>query len=107
MRSSAGASKGQTAPGSCESLSGRWSRLPARSPDPTERAFAAAEVMLDRYGVLVRGDVVAERWPGGFSSVYPILKAGEERGRVRRGYFVDGLGAAQFAEAFLHRAIFQ
>jgi ATP-dependent Lhr-like helicase len=40
---------------------------------------------------------VAERLPGGFSAVYPVLKAGEERGQVRRGYFVDGLGAAQFA----------
>ena len=53
--------------------------------------------MLDRYGVLTRGAVAAERLPGGFSAVYPVLKAGEERGRVRRGYFVDGLGAAQFA----------
>ncbi len=78
-------------------MSGRWSRLPDREPDPTARAIAAAEVMLDRYGVLTRGAVVAERLTGGFSAVYPVLKAAEEHGRVRRGYFVDGLGAAQFA----------
>lgn len=53
--------------------------------------------MLDRYGVLTRGSVAAERLPGGFAAVYPVLKAGEESGRVRRGYFVEGLGAAQFA----------
>jgi ATP-dependent Lhr-like helicase len=78
-------------------MAGRWSRLPMRDPNPTARSLAAAEVMLDRYGVLTRGAVAAERLPGGFAAVYPVLKAAEERGRVRRGYFVDGLGAAQFA----------
>ncbi len=78
-------------------MAGRWSQLPERNLNPTTRALAAAEVMLDRYGVLTRGAVAAERWPGGFSAVYPVLKAAEERGRIRRGYFVDGLGAAQFA----------
>ena len=76
---------------------GRWSRLPAREADPTRRAHALAEVLLDRHGVVTRGAVVAERVPGGFAAVYPVLKALEETGRRRRGYFVEALGAAQFA----------
>jgi ATP-dependent Lhr-like helicase len=76
---------------------GRWSRLPAREPDPTRQAHALAEVLLDRHGVLTRGAVAAERVPGGFAAVYPVLRAAEEAGRCRRGYFVEGLGAAQFA----------
>ncbi len=76
---------------------GRWSRLPERDPDPTRRTHALAEALLDRHGVVTRGAVVAERAPGGFSAVYQVLKAFEEAGRVRRGYFVEGLGAAQFA----------
>ncbi|MGW5358866.1 ATP-dependent helicase [Actinopolymorpha pittospori] len=75
---------------------GRWSLLPERDPDPTRRAHAAAEALLDRHGVLTRGAVVAERIPGGFSSVYQVLSVFEESGRCRRGYFVAGLGAAQF-----------
>jgi ATP-dependent helicase Lhr and Lhr-like helicase len=78
-------------------MAGRWSRLPARAEDPTRRAVASAEVLLDRYGIVTRGAVVAEGLSGGFSAVYPVLKAAEESGRVRRGYFVEGLGAAQFA----------
>ena len=76
---------------------GRWSVLPAPDPDLTVRAYAAAEVLLDRYGVLTRGSVVAEGIPGGFAGVYRVLAAAEESGRVRRGYFVESLGAAQFA----------
>jgi ATP-dependent Lhr-like helicase len=76
---------------------GRWSRLPARETDPTRRSHAQAEVLLDRHGVLTRGAVVAERSPGGFAAVYPVLRAAEESGRARRGYFVESLGAAQFA----------
>ena len=56
-----------------------------------------AEQLLDRHGILTRGAVVAERIPGGFAGVYPVLKAMEDAGRCRRGYFVDGLGGAQFA----------
>ncbi|MEQ4204793.1 ATP-dependent helicase [Actinopolymorpha sp. B9G3] len=78
---------------------GRWSLLPERDPHPTRRAHAAAEALLDRYGVLTRGAVVAERVPGGFAAVYQVLKAFEESGRCRRGYFVAGLGAAQFGVA--------
>jgi ATP-dependent helicase Lhr and Lhr-like helicase len=79
------------------SAAGRWSRLPAREADPTRRAHAQAEVLLDRHGVLTRGAAVAERTPGGFAAVYPVLRAAEESGRARRGYFVESLGAAQFA----------
>jgi ATP-dependent Lhr-like helicase len=79
------------------SMAGRWSRLPDRSTDSTRRTHALAEALLDRHGVVTKGAVVAERVVGGFSAVYPVLKAFEEAGRVRRGYFVEGLGAAQFA----------
>jgi ATP-dependent Lhr-like helicase len=78
-------------------VSGRWWLLPARETDPTRRAHAFAEILLDRHGVLTRGAVAAERVPGGFAAVYPVLRALEESGRCRRGYFVEGLGAAQFA----------
>jgi len=76
---------------------GRWSALPAPEPDATLRAHAVAEVLLDRYGVVTRGAVGAERVPGGFAAVYRVLAAMEEAGRARRGYFVEGLGASQFA----------
>ncbi len=76
---------------------GRWSLLPPRDADPTRRTHALAEALLDRHGIVTRGAVVAERAPGGFAAVYAVLKAFEEAGRVRRGYFVEGLGAAQFA----------
>ena len=75
---------------------GRWSLLPAREIDPTVRAHARAEVLLERHGVLTRGAVVAEGAPGGFAAAYRVLTGFEEAGRVRRGYFVEGLGAAQF-----------
>ena len=76
---------------------GRWSTLPVALTDPTIRAAATAEVLLDRYGVVTRGSVVAEEVPGGFAGVYRVLAAAEEAGRLRRGYFVERLGAAQFA----------
>jgi ATP-dependent Lhr-like helicase len=79
------------------SVAGRWSRVPDRDPDVTRRAHAAAEALLDRHGIVTRGTVVAERTPGGFAAVYRVLKAFEETGRCRRGYFVEGLGGAQFA----------
>ncbi|MGH3342177.1 MAG: Lhr family helicase, partial [Carbonactinosporaceae bacterium] len=76
---------------------GRWSLLPERDPDPTRRAHALAETLLDRHGIVTRGAVVAERTPGGFAAAYRVLTAFEEAGHCRRGYFVEGLGAAQFA----------
>ncbi len=78
---------------------GRWSLLPEIDTDPTRRAHAAAESLLDRHGVVTRGAVVSERLPGGFAAVYRVLSAFEESGRCRRGYFVAGLGAAQFGTA--------
>ncbi|NYI78004.1 DNA glycosylase AlkZ-like family protein [Nocardioides panzhihuensis] len=78
---------------------GRWTILPEPDPDPTKRAHAAAERLLDRHGVVTRGAVQSERTPGGFAAVYKVLSAFEESGRARRGYFVEGLGAAQFGTA--------
>ncbi|GAB2769619.1 ATP-dependent helicase [Terrabacter koreensis] len=76
---------------------GRWTALPAAETDPTVRAVTNAELLLDRYGVLTRGSVATEDVPGGFAAVYRVLVAAEEAGKVRRGYFVEGLGASQFA----------
>jgi ATP-dependent helicase Lhr and Lhr-like helicase len=79
-------------------MAGRWSALPAQAADSTAAVVARAELLLDRYGVLTRGSVASEEVPGGFAGVYRVLAAAEEAGRVRRGYFIEGLGAAQFAE---------
>ena len=78
-------------------VAGRWSLIPTVETEPLIRAQAGAEILLDRYGVVTRGSVVAEDQPGGFAAAYRVLSAFEEAGRVRRGYFVEGLGAAQFA----------
>jgi ATP-dependent Lhr-like helicase len=86
-------------------VTGRWSLLPDRAGEPgvagaeaaTMRAHAQALTLLERHGVLTKGAVAAERVPGGFGGVYPVLRAMEETGQCRRGYFVEGLGAAQFA----------
>ncbi|MET9293568.1 ATP-dependent helicase [Streptomyces sp. NPDC003077] len=78
-------------------VSGRWSLLPAPEPDPTHRAHALARTLLDRHGVVTRGAVAAEGVEGGFSAAYRVLSVFEETGQARRGYVVEGLGAAQFA----------
>lgn len=78
---------------------GRWALLPEVDTDPTRRAHAVAERLLDRHGVVTRGAVTSERVPGGFAAVYKVLAAFEDSGRCRRGYFVAGLGAAQFGTA--------
>ncbi|MBN6053294.1 ATP-dependent helicase [Nonomuraea sp. RK-328] len=78
-------------------VGGRWWLLPSLAGDATQRAQAQAEALLERHGVLTRGAVTSERLPGGFSPVYQVLRAYEESGRCRRGYFVEGLGGAQFA----------
>ncbi len=77
--------------------SGRWFALPVPDLDATARGLVTADILLDRYGVLTRGAVAAEDPPGGFAAVYRVLAAAEEVGRVRRGYFVEGLGGTQFA----------
>jgi len=79
---------------------GRWSLvadLVGGGANPTERLHSEAGVLLQRHGVLTREAVVGESWPGGFASLYPVLRAMEESGRIRRGYFVEGLGGSQFA----------
>jgi ATP-dependent Lhr-like helicase len=91
---------------------GRWSLV---EPDPgigdvgegptpaapvaTQRLHALARVLLERHGIVTREAVMAEGVEGGFAAIYPVFRALEESGRIRRGYFVDGLGAAQFALA--------
>jgi ATP-dependent Lhr-like helicase len=105
-RSRGGASRRRRRPGRVASRSGppraagRWSLAAELIGDdvrPTERATALAAQLLDRYGVLTRDAVRAEDVVGGFSAVYGVLRAMEESGRTRRGYFVEGLGGAQFA----------
>ena len=80
---------------------GRWSLVaPETAPaSPTERLHAQSLALLERHGVLTREAVATEGIEGGFAAVYPVLRAMEDAGRIRRGYFVDGLGAAQFALA--------
>ncbi len=62
-----------------------------------EAAAAVASALLERHGVLTRDAVRAEAVPGGFAGIYPVLKTLEESGRIRRGYFLAGMGGAQFA----------
>ncbi|MBJ7358037.1 crosslink repair DNA glycosylase YcaQ family protein, partial [Nocardioides sp.] len=88
-----------TARGGPPETAGRWALLPDLDTDPTRRAHATAERLLDRHGVVIRGAVVSERTAGGFAAAYKVLAAFEDTGRCRRGYFVDGLGAAQFGTA--------
>ncbi|HLL86215.1 MAG TPA: hypothetical protein VK387_02760, partial [Thermoleophilaceae bacterium] len=79
---------------------GRWSLvapLVAESPGHGARTRALAELLLERYGVVTRETVLAEGIPGGFSSLYGELSNLETLGTARRGYFVEGLGGAQFA----------
>src|SRR5262249_32251191 len=82
------------------SAEGRWSLLAERVPSPpndTEWSTAMAQQLLARYGVITREVAAAEGITGGFGAVYDVLKALEDAGRVRRGYFVGGVGATQFA----------
>ena len=80
---------------------GRWSLVaPEIAPaTATERLHAQSLALLERHGVVTREAVATEGIEGGFAAVYPVLRAMEDAGRIRRGYFVDGLGAAQFALA--------
>jgi ATP-dependent Lhr-like helicase len=79
---------------------GRWSLvadLLQPSILPTEQLVALAGTLLQRYGVLTREAVLAEGVAGGFASLYPVLRSMEEAGKIRRGYFIDGMGGSQFA----------
>jgi ATP-dependent Lhr-like helicase len=79
---------------------GRWSLIDYGAKAErslTQRQTALTEQLIRRYGVLVRSAVNRETVEGGFAALYPVLRAMEEAGRVRRGYFVAGMGGAQFA----------
>ncbi|MCY0905592.1 ATP-dependent helicase [Arthrobacter sp. H14-L1] len=76
---------------------GRWNVLPAKEAESTVAAHAMAELLMDRYGVVTRGSVMNENIPGGFALMYKVLARLEESGHSRRGYFIEHLGAAQFA----------
>jgi ATP-dependent Lhr-like helicase len=77
---------------------GRWSLFKyEQTVTSTQRQTAIAKQLLERYGVVTREIVRAEGIVGGFAGLYPVLKAMEETGRIRRGYFVEGQGGAQFA----------
>jgi ATP-dependent helicase Lhr and Lhr-like helicase len=82
-------------------IQGRWSLtaplFAAGAADPAGRRRAQAELLLERYGIITREHVLAEGIPGGFSSLYDSLAALETVGVCQRGYFVEGLGGAQFA----------
>jgi ATP-dependent Lhr-like helicase len=85
-----------------EAIQGRWSLTEALfrdAPAQGPRLRAQAELMLERYGIVTRETVLAEGVPGGFSSLYGELSNLEMLGTARRGYFVEGLGGAQFALA--------
>jgi len=79
------------------SAQGRWALLPGTLASHTEWSHAVAQQLLSRYGIVSRETVTQENIPGGFSAIYDVLKALEESGRIRRGYFAAGLGATQFA----------
>ncbi len=85
-----------------EAIVGRWSLTETLFRDPPQegpRLRAQSELMLERYGIVTRETVLAEGVPGGFSSLYGELSNLEMLGTARRGYFVEGLGGAQFALA--------
>ncbi len=86
--------------GATPAVQGRWSLTGALfgpGDDPAARRRTQAELLLERYGIVTREQVLAEGIPGGFSSLYDSLATLETLGVARRGYFVEGLGGAQFA----------
>ena len=89
--------------GAAAQVQGRWSLteplLRGGDSDPSARRRALGELLLERYGIVTREQVLAEGIPGGFSAIYPELSQLETLGVARRGYFLEGLGGAQFALA--------
>ena len=82
--------------------SGRWFAVERPGDDPQDRAalqVASTEALVARHGVVTRGAVVAEQTPGGFAAAYRVLRELEQNGSVLRGYYIDTLGAAQFASS--------
>lgn len=78
-------------------LGGRWSTLRRQRIDATTQAAATCDILLERFGVVTKGAVTVSEIDGGFSRIYKALTVFEDSGQVRRGYYVDGLGGAQFA----------
>ncbi|WP_080796006.1 ATP-dependent helicase [Corynebacterium pacaense] len=78
-------------------MRGRWALSVKAAGDATTRSLAHGEAWLDRYGVVTRGSVVNEDVIGGFALAYKVLSGFEESGTAMRGYFIEGLGAAQFS----------
>ncbi|MCX6469975.1 MAG: ATP-dependent helicase [Corynebacteriales bacterium] len=78
-------------------VAGRWFAMPGRIDDATVAVHGTCEQLLERYGVVTKGSVTGEEVPGGFARVYKALSGFEDSGKVRRGYYIDGLGGAQFA----------
>ncbi|HIW94999.1 MAG TPA: DEAD/DEAH box helicase [Candidatus Corynebacterium gallistercoris] len=76
---------------------GRWAATPAAHLDPAEQAMMHGEAWIERYAVVTRGAIMAEKATGGFAEAYRNLSAWEDTGIVLRGYIVEGLGGAQFA----------
>ena len=113
-RIGAGASAGGSETGAAVGVGGRWSLPPAQQTPSTVLAHTQAEILLDRYGVVTRGSVIGEQrtgraarsgaeaegpLTGGFAAVYKVLSAAEESGQIRRGHFIEQLGAAQFTSS--------
>lgn len=97
-----GAGRWSALPGACGSAEGTadGTALTAMTvAESTLRSHALAELFLDRYGVVTRGSVMNQGIPGGFALLYKVLARLEESGKCRRGYFIEHLGAAQFAVA--------
>ncbi len=102
LRGLAGRARPRRGRGTPPLAGGRWSlvrELVAGGATPEAAAHARATCLLERYGVVAREMALGEEVPGGFAGVYPVLKAMEAAGRIRRGHFVAGLGGAQFALA--------
>jgi ATP-dependent helicase Lhr and Lhr-like helicase len=91
-----GARRGAAQP----TMQGRWSLTSSifrEQPEPRQQRRTLAELLLERHGILTRETVLGEGIPGGFSALYDALTDLETLGVCRRGYFVEGLGGAQFA----------
>jgi ATP-dependent Lhr-like helicase len=81
-------------------IGGRWSLvrdLLADAPSPTERTYARAMMLLQRHGIVGRAVAGLEELPGGYGPVHKVLRAMEDAGKVRRGYFVETLDGPQYA----------
>jgi ATP-dependent Lhr-like helicase len=90
--------------GAQSQVQGRWSLTEAvfgsaedGPSGASERRRALAELLLERYGIVTREQVLAEGIKGGFAMLYDTFSNLETLGVCRRGYFIEGMGGAQFA----------